>query len=212
MSQCSSSCGNDLDGFSTHHRKVLWFLFYINLTMFLVEMAYGWLGNSHALWADSLDMLSDALILGASIFVLNREEKLKARVALGKGILMGTLSLVFLFSALLRFLEPSNPDPEIIGVVGALALVANLICALCLFKFRNQDLNMRSTWLCARNDILANLGVIFAAGAIHLFHSFWPDILIATVICLFILNSSISIMKEALKKLSDRKALYRETA
>ncbi len=212
MSQCSSGCGNDLDGFSTHHRKVLWFLFYINLTMFLVEMAYGWLGNSHALWADSLDMLGDALIFGASIFVLNREEKLKARVALGKGILMGTLSLVFLFSALLRFLEPSNPDPEIIGVVGALALVANLICVLCLFKFRNQDLNMRSTWLCARNDILANLGVIFAAGAIHLFHSFWPDILIATVICLFILNSSISIMKEALKKLSDRKALYRETA
>ncbi len=205
MSQCSSGCGNDLDGFSTNHRKVLWFVFYINLAMFLVEMAYGWLGNSHALWADSLDMLGDALIFGASIFVLNREEKLKARVALGKGILMGTLSLVFLFSALLRFLEPSNPDPEIIGVVGALALAANLICVLCLFKFRNQDLNMRSTWLCARNDILANLGVILAAGAIHLFHSFWPDILIATVICLFILNSSIAIIKDASKELSSEK-------
>lgn len=207
MSDCSSNCGDDLNNILKYHRKILWVVLWINLLMFLVEIVFGWVGKSHALWADSLDMLSDALVFGASILVLKAGDKWKARAALGKGILMGVLSFGLFFSAIFRFSEPLKPDPEIIGGVGALALVANIICAFCLFQFRNQDLNMRSTWLCARNDILANLGVIVAAFGIFIFHSPWPDIIIAILICLFVLNSSISIIKEALKELSKSKAI-----
>ncbi len=212
MSQCSSNCGEDLEEVLKNHRKILWLVLWVNLVMFFVEIVFGWIANSHALAADSLDMLSDTFVFGASIMVLNAGEKWKYRVALGKGVLMAVLSFGLFFSALFRFLEPSEPASEIIGAVGALALIANLICAFCLFQFRNQDLNMRSTWLCARNDILANLGVIFAAWGVLLFHSFWPDIIIAIIICFFVLNSSISIIKEALNELSRSRDLLKRTA
>ncbi|QPJ62992.1 MAG: cation transporter [Candidatus Nitronauta litoralis] len=212
MSSCSSNCGEDLNDILKNHRKILWVVLWVNLGMFFVEIAFGWVGKSHALWADSLDMLGDALVFGASILVLKAGEKWKARAALGKGILMGVLSIGLFLSAIFRFLEPLKPDPEIIGGVGALALVANIICAFCLFQYRNQDLNMRSTWLCARNDILANLGVIIAAWGIYMFHSPWPDIVVAILICLFVLNSSISIIKEAQKELSEFKTFLKKTA
>jgi cation diffusion facilitator family transporter len=178
-------------------RKVLWLVLVINLAMFFVEGIGGWLAQSNALMADALDMLGDSAIYGFSLFVIQLDPIWRTRAGILKAIIMGIFALGIFGSAIYRVYYQAAPDASAMGIIGGLALAANLLCAYLLLRFRNDDVNMRSAWLCSRNDVLANLGVIVAAGGVAWTGSHWPDLAVGVIIAGLILQSSFGIFKDA---------------
>jgi len=178
-------------------RLALWSAFVINLAMFFVEQIYGWVAESRALLGDSVDMLGDSGFYLITILAIGKTPLFGARAAYLKGVSMAFFALLAIISGGYRFLNPQMPDANIIGVVGALALCANFICAAILMKFRDRNINMRSVWLCTRNDVIANFGVLIAAVGVYFTNSSWPDLVIGIVIGLIILKSSLQILKES---------------
>ena len=167
--------------------RVLWIVLAINALMFLVEGAAGLVAHSTALLADSLDMLGDALVYGFSLFVLARSMRWQASAALVKGAFMLVFGLGVLGEAVFKMFNPVLPGAEMMGVVGAVALAANAVCFGLLYRHRSDNLNMSSTWLCSRNDLIANGGVLLAAGTTYLVASRWPDIIVGCVIAVLFL-------------------------
>ncbi|MZH02385.1 MAG: cation transporter [Nitrospinae bacterium] len=197
MSHCASTCDEGLSQVAKNHQLVLGLAFIINFGMFLIEAFYGWLSGSKALFADSLDMLSDAFLLGSSLFVIQRSEKCRTWVSMIKGMVMCAFSFFILASVVYRFFVPQLPEALTMGMVGGLALAANLFCALLVFRFRSDDINMKSAWLCTRNDVLANLGILVAAWGVAYTQSFWPDLFVGTLISILVFRSSLEIIQEA---------------
>ncbi|MDH5649584.1 MAG: cation transporter [Gammaproteobacteria bacterium] len=201
MQEC---CDHDVCDISVLHerqRRVLKWVLAINAVMFVVEIVAGILANSTALLADSLDMLGDALIYGFSIYVLTRGDLWKARSALLKGSIMLASALFVYGEAIYKITVPVVPIPEAIGVVGLLALLANVICLMLLSRHRADDINMHSVWLCSRNDIIANVGVLIAAVGVGLTHTIWPDILIGLMIATIVLRSAVQVIVRSVKKM-----------
>ena len=184
--------------------RILKIVLAINLIMLGVELAWGIFANSTALLADSLDMLGDAFVYAMSLYVVHRGLKAKAKVSLVKGLIMFALAAVIFGEALRNYIEGSSPRPDVMGVIGVAALIANLLCLKLLFRHRKDDLNMQSTWLCSRNDILANIGVLVAALLVHLFESNIPDLIVGVVIAIIILNSSWSVIRRAIQQIRMR--------
>ncbi len=178
-------------------RKILWLVLVINLIMFFVEGIAGWLAQSNALMADALDMLGDAAIYGFSLFVIQHDPVWRTRAAILKGIIMSIFALGILGSAIYRITHQVLPDASTMGIVGGLALAVNLFCAYLLLRFKDDDINMRSAWLCSRNDVLANLGVLVAAVAVVWTGTHWPDLAVGVIIAGLILQSSFGIFKDA---------------
>ncbi len=178
-------------------KRVLWVVLVINLVMFFVEGVSGWIADSNALMADALDMLGDAAIYGFSLFVILSRPDWNPKVSLVKGVVMSLFALWVLGEAVYRALFPVLPGSVVMGAVGALALAANVVCAVLLLRHRNDDLNMRSTWLCTRNDVLANVGVLAAAAGVAWTKANWPDLLVGVIISGLIFKSSVEIIKEA---------------
>ena len=197
MSDCASACEEGLGQLAKNHQLVLGLAFTINLGMFFIEAIYGWLSESRALFADSLDMLGDAILLGSSLFVVQRSEKWRTWVSLIKGLVMGMFSFFILASVIYKFLYPGLPEAFTMGIVGGLALAANLFCAFLLYRYRSDDINMKSAWLCTRNDVLANLGILVAAWGVAYTQSFWPDLFVGTLISILVFRSSLEIIQEA---------------
>lgn len=175
----------------------LWWAFGINLTMFVLEQVYGWIGESRALLGDSVDMLGDSGFYLITILAIGKTPLFGARAAYLKGVSMAFFTFLAIASGGYRFFNPQMPDANIIGVVGALALCANFVCAAILMKFRDKNINMKSVWLCTRNDVIANFGVLIAAVGVYFTNSSWPDLVIGAVIGLIILKSSLQILKES---------------
>lgn len=198
MASCCEDKSCEIDALREKHSRVLKIVLIINATMFLVEGATGWLANSTSLMADALDMLGDALVYGMSLYVLSKSLQQQAKVALVKGGFMLLFGLFVLGDAMYKVFHPIMPDALTMGVIGAVALVANLVCFFLLYTHKEDNLNMSSTWLCSRNDLFANVGVLFAAGLSYLFLSKWPDILMGTAIALLFLKSSWHVTQEAL--------------
>lgn len=169
----------------------------INALMFVVEFTFGWLSRSSALMADSLDMFGDAAVYGFSLFALNRGAIWRARAGLSKGVIMAIFGFVVLGQATYRFLTASVPVAETMGVIGAVALAANAICLVLLYSHRADDINMRSTWLCSRNDIVSNVGVIVASVLVGLSNSGWPDLIVGVAIACLFLKSAYEVINEA---------------
>ncbi|MBL7689040.1 MAG: cation transporter [Bdellovibrionaceae bacterium] len=169
----------------------------INALMFVVEFTFGWLSRSSALMADSLDMFGDAAVYGFSLFALNRGAIWRARAGLSKGVIMAISGFVVLGQATYRFLTASVPVAETMGVIGAVALAANAICLVLLYSHRADDINMRSTWLCSRNDIVSNVGVIVASVLVGLLNSGWPDLVVGVAIACLFLKSAYEVINEA---------------
>ena len=201
---CCDSKSNELEQVAAKQSRVLWVVLFINLAMFFVEGISGFMSKSLSLMADSLDMLGDAFVYGISLYVIGRSIKWNARVSMIKGLVMATFSVGVLANANQKFLTPGIPIAETMGIVGTLALVANFICAALLLKHRNDDLNMRSTWLCSRNDVIANLGVLGAAGAVALTSSKYPDLIVGIAIAVLVLKSAFHVLKESLRTLNEK--------
>jgi cation diffusion facilitator family transporter len=177
--------------------KTLKIVLAINAVMFLVEVTAGWLAGSTALLADSLDMLGDALVYGFSLYVLARDDTWKAISAFIKGGIMAGFGLFVLGQAVYKLLHPELPTYETMGAIGLLALAANALCLYLLWKHRADDVNMRSVWLCSRNDIIANGAVIVASAGVWLTASQWPDLVVGLGIAALFLRSAFHVFGDA---------------
>src|SRR5262249_17432376 len=163
MDACCETKAEELSGLRDAHKKVLIIVLVINAALFIVEAAAGLIAHSTALLADSLDMLGDSLVYGFSLCVLWRSAAWKAKAALLKGAIMAAFGIGVLAQGIYKVVMGVVPNAETMGIIGALVLLGNGICYLLLLRHRADDLNMRSTWLCSRNDIIANLSVLVAA-------------------------------------------------
>ena len=201
MADCCNDKACEIDALRSRQSSTLKIVLIINAVMFLVELVAGLLGNSVSLVADSLDMLGDALIYGFSLYVVARSAAMKAKVALLKGAIMAAFGLFVLGQVIYRIVFPQLPVFEAIGAIGLLALAANSTCFFLLWRHRADDINMSSVWLCSRNDIIANISVLFAAVGVWLTHSGWPDILIGLALAVLFLRSALFVLREAIKEL-----------
>jgi Co/Zn/Cd efflux system component len=169
----------------------------INFGMFLLESIAGILAYSTALLADSIDMLGDAIVYGFSLYVVGRGTAWQARAALLKGIIMAAFSVVIFVQVAFKIHHGLVPLADVMSLVGITALAANLICLTLLWQRRSEDINMRSAWLCSRNDVIANVGVLVAALAVRVTGSPWPDIAIGLLIAALFGRSAIAVICEA---------------
>ena len=177
--------------------KVLSAVLWVNLVMFFLEFGFGIISGSSALLADSLDMLGDAAVYAFSLYVLARSLLVRARATLLKGFIMLASGVGVSFEVMRRALEGGLPGAETMGIIGGMALLANAFCAYLLFSHRDDDSNLRSTWLCSRNDVIANLSVIVASLLVGYTNSKWPDIFVGSLIALLFLTSSLSVFRDA---------------
>jgi cation diffusion facilitator family transporter len=201
MANCCEDKGCELNAMRARHGRVLWIVLAVNAAMFVVEGAAGLLAQSTSLLADALDMLGDALVYGFSLFVLARPVRWQARAAFIKGSFMLAFGLGVLGEAGYKIVHPVLPESVTMGLVGALALAANLVCFFLLYRHRSDNLNMSSTWLCSRNDLIANAGVLLAAAASYAFASRWLDIIVGGTIAVLFLHSAYDVLRGALHAL-----------
>lgn len=199
---CESSCSSTKP-IPPRYRRVLWIALAINLAMFLVELGAGWGAGSASLLADAVDFLGDAANYAVSLFVLSMGLAARARTALLKGLTMGGYGLYVLGQVLWNFSNDVVPEPLTMGVVGIVALVANLSVAAMLYAYREGDANMRSVWLCSRNDAIGNLAIVIAAVGVFGAGAAWPDILVAVGMAGLGLSAAVSVIRQARKELRE---------
>lgn len=200
----SAGCCNDskFEGLSAAYRRALWAVIAINGTMFLAELGAGIFAESQALKADALDFLGDTVTYAITLFVIGMPLVWRARAALFKGLSLGAMGLWVLGSTAYHVLVLGDPQAEVMGAVGFLALVANLTSVMLLLKYRNGDANVRSVWLCSRNDAIGNVAVILAASGVWATAMAWPDLIVAGVMASLFLWSSAQIVRQALRELT----------
>ncbi|MDH5720153.1 MAG: cation diffusion facilitator family transporter [Spirochaetia bacterium] len=199
MDDCCEDAACGLDENQGRQKSALIIVLFINAVMFVVEITAGILANSTALLADSLDMLGDALVYSFSLYVIKRNDRWKAISALIKGGIMAAFGFFVLAQAVYKVIHPQTPVYETIGFIGFLALLANSFCLYILWRHRKDDINMRSVYICSRNDIFANTGVILAGAGVWFTNTQWPDLAIGLVIAFIVLRSSFHVIREAIK-------------
>ena len=185
------------------YRKVLWIALTVNITMFTVEIVSGLKAGSVSLIADSLDFLGDATNYGISLWVLGMVLAIRAKASLLKAMSMAAFGVWVLGNALWHFVSGIIPSAETMGLIGVMALAANLGVATLLYAYREGDSNMRSVWLCTRNDALGNVAVILAAIGVFGTGAAWPDLIVAIIMASLALHSSWTVIKQASSELTD---------
>ena len=196
---CDSGCL--LEALQQRQRGTLRVVLLINAVMFVVIVAAALYGKSNALLADSLDNLGDALTYALSLFAVSRGAVVKARVALFKGWLILLAAGLVAVHIIYRLVVPGVPLFEVMGLFSLLGLLANSVCLYLLWRHRHEDVNMSSVWECSRNDIVSNLSVFVAAGAVWLTGSGWPDVLVACALVWFLFRSALRVIASARSEL-----------
>lgn len=204
MEACCNKKQEELTKIEPKQKNILLIVFLINLVMFFVEFISGYTGKSNALLGDSLDMLGDAFVYGLSFYVVSKGHSARVKVALLKGIIMSGMAFGIMLDAYGKFSLGVLPQVPAMVSVSLLAALANITCVVLLFRHRGDDINMRSTWLCSRNDVISNLSVLLAGFLVHKTGSSMPDILIGICISLLVLKSGVSIIKESLSEISNK--------
>lgn len=184
------------------YRRALWIVVVLNLGFGLFEAIGGFVADSQALKADSLDFLGDGSITLVGLIALAWSARARARVAMIQGVFLGLLGVGVIGFAAWRALNASPPEAELMGGIGLAALAVNVVAALVLMRFREGDANVRSIWLFSRNDALANVAVIIAAGLVAWTGRAWPDLVVAGVIAVLFLHSSVEIIRDARRQLA----------
>ncbi len=193
-------CGGNarFDGVSEDYKRRLWLVIAINAVMFLVEIVAGHLAKSQALQADALDFLGDSLTYGISLAVIGASLRVRANAALVKGISLLAMGAWVFGSTLYRVFYVGVPEAEIMGLIGFLALAANLASVLILVRYKDGDANVRSVWLCSRNDAIGNVAVMIAALGVWGTTTGWPDLIVAGIMAGLFLSSAVQIIRQAL--------------
>lgn len=195
---------------SSAYRRVLWVALVVNAAMFGVELVAGLAAGSVSLQADALDFFGDAANYALSLSVLSLALVWRARAALVKGLSMGVFGVWVLGAAAFNILGGATPHAMTMGVVGFVALIANVGVAVLLYRFREGDANMRSVWLCSRNDAIGNAAVMVAALGVFGTGTLWPDIAVAAVMAGLALSASIETVRAALRELKTGVAVVRD--
>ncbi|WAR45985.1 cation transporter [Methylomonas rapida] len=196
---CDGNCA--AEALREKQRGTLIKVLVINALMFVVIVIAAWYGKSTALLSDSLDNLGDAITYGLSLFAVSRSSGTKARVALFKGGLILAASLAVVAQIVHRLMVPVLPSYEIMSIFSMAGLAANGLCLYLLWRHRDEDINMSSVFECSRNDIASNLSVVIAAAGVWLFDNLWPDIIVASLLALLLLISSVRVIRGALIEL-----------
>ncbi len=202
MGNCCHDKGCALDALREKQGRILRIVLVINITLFLVELTAGIVASSTSLMADSLDSLGDALVYAFSLYVLFRSDRWKAGAALLKGLIMLGFGVAITLALIHRALAPVVPVAEMIGGFGVFALACNFACLILLTRHRSDDINMESVWLCSRNDIIANVGVICASLGVAWTGSMWPDFAVGAAIATIFLRSAFFVVSQALRELT----------
>lgn len=186
-------------------RRALWIALIINAGMFVVELSAGLQGGSAGLQADAMDFMGDAASYGISLAVLGMAVQWRTRAAALKGAAMGVFGLWVAYTIVRHWLEGTVPSSAIMGGVGFAAMLANIVSAVVLFRFRGDDANMRAVWLCTRNDVVSNIAVMIAASGVWASGSGIPDLIVAGIICVLALQGSVLVFKAVIAETRQRR-------
>lgn len=203
MSDCkSAACGCQatvtFEGLSRDYKARLWAVIALNASMFAVEMGGGVMAGSQALQADALDFLGDTLTYGMSLAVIGLSLRVRATAALIKGATLALMGLWVFGATIWHAFVLGTPRAEVMGLIGFLALATNVVSVLILLKYKDGDANVRSVWLCSRNDAIGNVAVMFAALGVWSTATGWPDVIVAAILASLFLNSASKILRQAL--------------
>lgn len=195
----SARCGHDVvfDGSTPAYKRSIWMVIFLNAGMFIVEIWGGQMANSLALFADAMDFFADAATYGISMLVIGMPLVIRAKTALVKGASLMLMGLFVLGSTLYHLFILDVPEYTTMGVIGLMALSANLASVVILYRFKDGDSNIRSVWLCSRNDAIGNIMVMIAAGAVYYTNSALPDLIVAGLMSTLFLSSSYKIITQA---------------
>ncbi|MDA7705145.1 cation transporter [Rickettsiales bacterium] len=203
----NNCCDSNEHNWDCKYRVILWVVLFINFGMFILEVFLGLLSGSQSLLADSLDFFADSANYGISLYVLSKSITLRAKASLIKGYTMGVLGVFVAISTIYKVFFAVTPKAEIIGMVGFVALAANVFSAFLLYKYRKGDSNRASVWICSRNDAIANIAVIFAGLGVWITSTKWPDLAVAFIIASISLSGAYHVIKKAKKELEVRKVI-----
>ncbi len=192
-----SGCGCEIEIKDRAQSRVLIILLAINGVMFVAEIIAGIMGDSTALIADSLDMLADATVYAIGLYAVGRSLLVKAKAAHISGVFQVLLGLGVLIDIVRRFTVGSEPEPMVMMAVGAVALIANSICLMLIYRHRQGEVHMRASWIFSKNDVIANLGVICSGVLVAWLDSPWPDLMIGLAIAALVIRGGVHIIKDA---------------
>lgn len=211
---CGSCCASSNTGATNdpRWRRALWIALVVNGAMFVAEIIAGVAGGSKALQADALDFLGDSANYAISLGVAGMALAWRARAALLKGLTLAVLGIYVLCAALWGVWHGSTPHAELMGLVGFTALVANAVVALMLYRFRTGDANMRSVWICSRNDAIGNVAVLLAAVGVFGTGTAWPDLIVAGIMAMLGISGGIQIIVQARSELNSGRRGYTAAA
>ena len=192
------------------YRRVLWAVLAINAVMFLIEIAAGLAAGSASLQADALDFLGDSANYAISLLVVGMALRYRASAALAKGATMGAFGLWVIATVIWHALHATLPTAFTMGAVGITALVANAASFGLLWAFRGGDANMRSAWICTRNDVVGNLAVLLAAAGVFGTGTGWPDLVVATIMAALALQGAALVIRQAWGELRPQRLIPAE--
>lgn len=202
MSECCEP--THFDGASIQYKRALWTVIGINAVMFAVEITAGFTADSQALKADALDFASDTVTYSISLSVIGASLRTRAYASLFKALSLGAIAIYILALTLVRLFEGGAPDAQTMGIIGVVAFFANVLSVVLLLRWRDGDSNVRSVWLCSRNDAIGNLGVISAGILVSVTGSRWPDLAVGALLAGLFLRSAFSILAQARAELSGK--------
>jgi len=209
----TSCCDNEtrFEGLSHDYKRRLWVVIAINAAMFLVEMVAGALAGSRALQADALDFLGDTFTYGITLTVIGAPLRTRAWAAFAKGVSLTMMGLWVLGTTAYYVLIVGLPRAEVMGIVGFLALAANVTSVLILMPYKGGDANVRSVWVCSRNDAVGNIAVMMAALGVWGTASRWPDLIVAAIMAALFVASSVQILRRSIAELRSPEAAIART-
>ena len=194
---CCSGGVPVFDGLDPRYKRVLWLVIAVNGAMFLTEMVAGQLAGSQALQADALDFLGDTVTYGLSLAVIGASLQTRAKAALAKGVSLSLMALWVVATTVYHTFILGVPVAEVMGSIAVLALAANLASVILLAPYKDGDANVRSVWLCSRNDAIGNAVVMVAALGVWGTATAWPDLGVAALMAGLFLSSSVQILRQA---------------
>jgi Co/Zn/Cd efflux system component len=184
-------------GMSRGYRRALIAAIAINAAMAVIEITAGASAQSQALLADALDFVADSATYGLSLWMIGKHDAWRARAALFKGASLGLMAALILGTTLWRAVSGAAPEGQTMSLIGLLALAANVTAALLLMRWRDGDANIRSVWLCSRNDAIGNVAVMAAGLLVLATGTPWPDLIVALLLAGLFLRSALSISAQA---------------
>lgn len=204
----AGSCAHDVrfEGVSSGYKRALIAVIVINAAMFIVELSAGSIAGSMALTADSLDFLADSLTYAVSLWVIGRPLVWRAWTAVAKGASLALMGAWVFGATVYQVFFIGVPNAAMMSGIGLLALAANVVSVMILFRWRDGDSNVRSVWLCSRNDAIGNVAVVAAGGAVFLTGTGWPDVIVAGIMAALFLKSSVAILRQSTGELRQARA------